>query len=76
MSRCRNCGRYIGVQLQANCSKSCCQVSTMFKEVGKYGGEYSFKTIRGKVQNIHRTAPWEVLSSEKYMERLKAEARL
>jgi len=29
----------------------------MIEDVSKHGGEYSFKTVKGQVQDIHRTEP-------------------
>ena len=30
-------------------------VDAMIQEVAKNGGEYSFKTVKGKIQDIHYT---------------------
>ena len=32
-------------------------VQAMIEDVSKHGGEYSFKTVKGKIQDVHRTSP-------------------
>jgi len=31
------------------------RMDRMTQDVAMYGGEYSFKTVKGKIQDIHRT---------------------
>lgn len=37
--------------------EDCKSVETMIEDVRKNGGEYSFKTVKGKVQDVHHTKP-------------------